>query len=124
MPDARRTHSLACEMMEAHEHNHHRFAENTPTFPARWFTAYNVLPGDRALLPPSPAGHTCKLDPSVGGTGPHDFAVRVGVARLATPSASIASRTNVRDDAYAPCVRKFWQNVRTGGWSRTARCWN
>jgi hypothetical protein len=26
--------------------------------------------------------------------------------------------------AYAPCVQEIWQNVRTGGCGRTARCWN
>ena len=36
--------------------------------------------------------------------GPHDFAVRIGIARRAIPTASIASRLNVRDDAYAPHV--------------------
>jgi hypothetical protein len=34
-----------------------------------------------------------RLDPSVGGTGPHGFAVRQCAARLATHQASIASRT-------------------------------
>jgi len=47
----------------------------------------------RAFLPPSPARSSpCKLDASVGASGPHDFAVRDGTARLAAPSASIASR--------------------------------
>jgi hypothetical protein len=41
-----------------------------------------ALPGDRALLPPSFAD-TCKLDASVGASGPHDFAVRVSAVRLA-----------------------------------------
>jgi len=34
--------------------------------------------------------------------GPHGFTVRVSVARLATPSASIASRLTFRDDAHTP----------------------
>jgi len=50
------------------------------------------------------ADTSAKLDASVGAPGPHDFAVRAGAARLATPPASIASRTNVRDDAYAPLI--------------------
>src|SRR5277367_73605 len=36
---------------------------------------------------------SAKLDASVGASGPHDLAVRIGIARLATPSASIASRS-------------------------------
>src|SRR6516162_5133844 len=47
---------------------------------------------------------TCDLDASPGASGPHDFAVRIGIARRAIPTASIASRLNVRDDAYAPLV--------------------
>src|SRR6202011_2533892 len=51
-----------------------------------------ALPGDRALLPPSPANMECphpvgptrlrKLDASVGASGPHDFAVRDCISRL------------------------------------------
>ena len=64
-----------------------------------------ALPGDRALLPPSPADTSAKLDASVGASGPHDFAVRVSVARLASQPASTASRTNVRDDRDTPLLR-------------------
>jgi hypothetical protein len=56
-------------------------------------TAYNVLsPVTGLFCHRRLQVTTCKLDPSVGGTGPHDFAVRVGIARLAMPPASIASR--------------------------------
>jgi hypothetical protein len=37
----------------------------------------------RALLPPSPGRYFRRLDPSVGGSGPHDFAVRDRRIRLA-----------------------------------------
>src|SRR6266436_1104596 len=60
----------------------------------QWFYGLcRALPGDRALLPPSPAetwfvrarqGPTChpaKLDASVGASGPHDFAVRCNISR-------------------------------------------
>jgi len=43
-----------------------------------------------------------KLDPSVGRSGPHAFAVRVGAPRQRTPPASIASCSNVRDDRDTP----------------------
>src|ERR1700737_3779765 len=60
----------------------------SPGIPAR--NGFNglcrALPGDRALLPPSPADRFCLspvgptqlrvLDASVGASGPHDFAVR------------------------------------------------
>src|SRR5712675_3407020 len=53
----------------------------------QWFyDLLRALPGDRALLPPSPADMLClspvgptqlrKLDASVGASGPHHFAVR------------------------------------------------
>src|ERR1700730_6333439 len=46
---------------------------------------------------------TCTLDASVGASGPHDFAVRIGIARLATPTRPSHPAPNVRGDcAYAP----------------------
>jgi hypothetical protein len=45
-----------------------------------------------------------RLDASVGASGPRDFAVRAGVARLFDTITSIASRPAFRDDAYAPLV--------------------
>jgi hypothetical protein len=45
-----------------------------------------------------------ELDASVGASGPHDFAVRVGVARQRVTKASTASRLNVRDDREAPLL--------------------
>jgi hypothetical protein len=47
-----------------------------------------------------------KLDTSVGVPGPHDLAVRAGVARLATPPASIASRPAFRDDREPPLLSR------------------
>jgi hypothetical protein len=43
-----------------------------------------------------------KLDASVGASGPHDFIVRKAALSSAAPPASIASRTNVRDDRETP----------------------
>jgi hypothetical protein len=65
----------------------------SPGIPARnGFNSFlRALPGDRALLPPSPADMSClspvgptrlrKLDASVGASGPHDFAVRGNISR-------------------------------------------
>src|SRR5262249_28068445 len=43
-----------------------------------------------------------QLDPSVGGSGPYDLAVRVRAARLATQTRPPHPALHVRDDAYAP----------------------
>src|SRR5258705_1575043 len=65
----------------------------SPGIPARnGFNGFlRALPGDRAVLPPSPADMFClspvgptrlrKLDASVGASGPHDFAVRCNISR-------------------------------------------
>jgi len=47
---------------------------------------------------------TCKLDASVGASGPHDFAVRAGAARLASPSRPPHPAPNVRDDRETPLL--------------------
>ena len=70
-----------------------------PGISREWFYGFlRALPGDRAFLPPSSRGkNSARLDTSVGVSGPHDFAVRVGITRpvLFAPdtAASIASRT-------------------------------
>jgi hypothetical protein len=44
--------------MEAHERSHHRFTEGARRFLRNGFNGlFRALPGDRAFLPPSPAGH-------------------------------------------------------------------
>jgi hypothetical protein len=65
----------------------------SPGIPARdGFNGFlRALPGDRAVLPPSPADMSClnsvgptqlrELDASVGASGPHDFAVRSSIVR-------------------------------------------
>jgi hypothetical protein len=100
-----RTRSLACKMIESTRASHHRFTEQSGVSCAMVLTAYSALsPVNGVFCHRRLQVTTCKLDPSVAGTGPHDFAVRVGIARLAMPSASIASCTNVRDDRDAPLL--------------------
>ena len=65
----------------------------SPGIPARngFNSVCRALPGDRAVLPPSPADMFClspvgptqlrELDTSVGVSGPHDFAVRCNISR-------------------------------------------
>ena len=62
------------------------------------------LPGDHAWLPPSVAGliETSELSACIGAPGPHDFAVRRNVARLADIARVHRIPPHVRDDAYAP----------------------
>jgi hypothetical protein len=73
---------------EPHQRSHHRYTGIHPTFRTRWFySLLRDLPGDRAVLPPSPDGYgwsapgwadfaSARLDTSVEVSGPHDFTVR------------------------------------------------
>jgi hypothetical protein len=47
---------------------------------------------------------TRKLIPSVGGTGPHDFAVRTGTLRLVRRHVHRIPASNVRDDRDTPLL--------------------
>jgi hypothetical protein len=65
-------------------------------------TAYIALsPVSLALLPPSPAVCLRQLDTGVRVSGPHDFAVRLGLL-VKRASASIASNHRVRDVRETP----------------------
>jgi len=67
------------------------------------------LPGDRAFLPPSSALLSCELDTSVGVSEPHDFAVRLGLARLARQSVH-----------RIPCPTSVTFAKRPSGWDGTS----
>jgi hypothetical protein len=49
--------------------------------------------------------HRHQLDPSVGGSGPHDFAVRAGTLRRLMPTRPPHPALHVRDDREAPLLR-------------------
>src|SRR6266700_1728883 len=90
----------------------YRSSGGNPAFTAQWFYGLlRALPGDRALLPPSPADiATRQLDASVGASGPHGFAVRnkrfrPACMRAPDAVASTASHPNVRDDHDTPLLR-------------------
>jgi hypothetical protein len=102
MPGARCAHSRAW-CVESTRVSHHGHTGKRPAFPAQWFYGlFRALPGDRALLPPSPAKVAFReLDASVGASGPHVFAVRGKHVRQRA-AASTASRPNVRDDGQRP----------------------
>jgi hypothetical protein len=84
------------------------FTPATPGIPrAMVLTAYFVLPGDRALLPPSLSRilPPRKLSASVGAPGPHDFAA----ASSAFVSRAISVHRippHVRDDRETPLRRR------------------
>jgi hypothetical protein len=65
-----------------HTSIHSEFAEITRHPHAMVYGLYRTLPGDRAVLPPSPAEVAChRLDASVEASGPHVFAVRINAVR-------------------------------------------
>src|ERR1700681_3182778 len=85
----------------------------SPGIPARngFNSLCRALPGDRALLPPSPADMFClspvgptqlrELDASVGASGPHDFAVRNNISRQHAGDRSRVFRLALR----SPCAQ-------------------
>jgi hypothetical protein len=87
MPGAHRTRSLACKE-ESTQASHHRYAETIRHSLRNGFTAYvRALPRRTGLdSHRRPPIIISALDPSVGGSGPHGFAVRIRSARLAPPT--------------------------------------
>jgi hypothetical protein len=83
MPGARRTRSLVCAwVVKMHTSIHSEVAVAVRHPHAMVYGLYRALPGDRALLPPSPAKVAFhKLDASVEASGPHVFAVRFSIVR-------------------------------------------
>src|SRR6185437_4032062 len=63
-----------------------------PAFPARWFTAYTWSPRSAGLVSLRRLQIACTLDPSVGGSGPHDFARPYRTRSPVATCPSIASR--------------------------------
>jgi len=95
MPGAWHTRSLVCKGRK-HTSSHHRHAETIRHSLRNGFNGLSSrsprsagLDSLRRLVDHSVSGpwgrhrDATRLDPSVGGSGPHDFAVRTGRARLA-----------------------------------------
>jgi hypothetical protein len=87
----------------------HHGRTGTPGIPARdGFNGFlRALPGDRALLSPSPPRSLLlkNLTPTMEAPGPHDFAVRKLARSSVGQLTSIASPPYVRDDRETPlCV--------------------
>jgi hypothetical protein len=86
MPDAD-THPLPCvQMVESTHASRHRYAEHSGIPCAMVYGLYVLSPVSGLFSHRRPAIRFTELDPSVGGSGPHDFAVRADIARLATPT--------------------------------------
>src|SRR6266850_2211193 len=85
--------AASCALGSGRNAHEYTSTPESPDVPARnGFNGFlRALPGDRAVLPPSPADMFClspvgptrlrKLDASVGASGPHDFAVRNNISR-------------------------------------------
>src|SRR5579871_2640648 len=99
MPDAGRTRE-PCVQKEMHFHarKQDRAAETAGIPCAVVYGLSRALLGEPGFLPPSSADVAIReLDPSIGRSGPHAFAVRDAGARLAPSSASTASHRAYRD---------------------------
>src|ERR1700745_100769 len=90
-------------MKKAHEHSHHRLAEQSGIPCTMVLTVSFVLSlVSRALLPPSSADHPTDLMPASGHQDHTTSPSAITHSSRASP-ASIASRPTFRDDsAYAP----------------------
>jgi hypothetical protein len=106
-PDARCTRGLACKKRKEHAHEHTGSAEAVRPSLRNGFTAYFALSLATGFFVTiiSKKLASQKLDASIGASGPHDFAVRVGAARQSCAFASTASHPNVRDDRDTPLLR-------------------
>jgi len=71
---------------KAHERSHYRYAATSRHSLHDGSTAYIRAPRCPGFPVTVAGGSTRQLDPSVARSGPHDFAVRMCVARLATPT--------------------------------------
>src|SRR5260370_36202958 len=97
MPGARCTRSLACELNKAHERSRHGHTGTHPAFPAQWFYGLlRALPGDQALLAPSPALLLADLTPALGRQN-HTTSPSATTPSSLAPPASTASRPAFRD---------------------------
>jgi hypothetical protein len=83
MPDANRTRGLVCSVESTRVRNR-GYAEHAGIPCAMVYGLCRALPGVRALIATvARKVIACELDLSVGRSGPHGFAVRVGALRRA-----------------------------------------
>jgi len=113
MPGVDRTRSLVCK-----QKTHELVTTGTPftsAFPAQWrYGLYRALLGVPGFVATVARGIiTRKLDTSVGVSGPHDFAVRIGRTRLTPPIRPSHPASHVRDDRDTPLLME-------AGWMKTS----
>jgi hypothetical protein len=136
--------AVSCALCIGRTHtSNNEYTRNTRHSRTQWFYGLcRALPGDRALLPPSPADMFClspvgptqlrELDASVGASGPHDFAVRNNISRQRAvdrsqahhlPCDPIARKTLPRPPHPAPNVRDDRETpLLVGRDGRSCRC--
>ena len=76
---------VSCAKVESTRGRHHRHAETSGIPCAMGYGLFRALPGVPGLLAAITRELVHELDPSVGGSGPHDFTVRAArlvVARI------------------------------------------
>ena len=100
MPDAGRTHGPPATKKQAAVTTGQPKHSGIPC--AMVYGLLRTLPGVPGLLATVTREFVHGLDPSVGGSGPYDLAVRAHLARLARQARPSHPALHVRDDAYAP----------------------
>jgi hypothetical protein len=108
MPGAQCARSLACTIDKAHERSHHGHTGTTRHSLRNGFNGYFALSRVTGLFATlAQRTFSAKLDASIGASGPHDFAVRLGtfvnratsVHRIPFPtSVTIASRPSLGNE--------------------------
>src|SRR5580704_15464875 len=105
MPGARCTRGRVCSVESTRVSNHRYAAINRHSL-RDGFTAYTCSPRGPGSFAPVTLAKLLprKLSASVGAPGPHAFAVRISIARLATLPRPPHPAPNVRDDREAPLL--------------------
>ena len=98
--------------------SHHRFGQQRRLSPREWFYGFlRALPGDRALLSPSPrnAKHCRELTSASRGQDHTTSPSTKSAVRRSTPSRPSQPAPNVRDDREAPLFKKRGPAETSGG---------
>jgi hypothetical protein len=98
--------AAACASVESTRVSNHRYAAINRHSLRDGFTAYTCSPRGPGSFAPVTLAKLLprKLSASVGAPGPHAFAVRISIARLATLPRPPHPAPNVRDDREAPLL--------------------
>ena len=106
MPGAWCARRRMCEGRKQKAHALVRSHRKHPAFPAQWFYGFlRALPGDRALLPPSPADRSANLTPA-SRRQDHTTSPSASAPFVKGASASTASRLTLVTIAKRPSGRR------------------